>query len=164
MLIGPQLPRRGSMVPCEERSRARRLRLNKLLEIFKAYTFVSSLDAAHALNVTPRTVLDDVAALRQAGHRIDGERGYGLMYRGSSAAPSPVYRPARPENVTPEIKRRRQRIAEYITNSRTTTAQDLAVYFQKTERTIYRDVEALKSSGVPIVGEAGRGYSIERHA
>jgi predicted DNA-binding transcriptional regulator YafY len=37
-----------------------------------------------------------------------------------------------------------------------TTAGDLAVQFEVSERTIYRDIEALEHSGVPIVTERGR--------
>lgn len=39
-------------------------------------------------------------------------------------------------------------------------AQDLADRFQVSLRTIYRDIRTLESSGVPIVSEAGVGYSI----
>lgn len=37
------------------------------------------------------------------------------------------------------------------------TAEDLACTFEVTERTIYRDIQALGASGVPIVSAAGRG-------
>lgn len=39
-------------------------------------------------------------------------------------------------------------------------AQELADRFQVSLRTIYRDVRSLESSGVPIISEAGVGYSI----
>ena len=39
-------------------------------------------------------------------------------------------------------------------------AQDLADRFEVSLRTIYRDIRTLESSGVPIVSEAGVGYSI----
>lgn len=39
-------------------------------------------------------------------------------------------------------------------------AQDLADRFEVSLRTIYRDIRTLESSGVPISGEAGVGYSI----
>ncbi|MDG3583426.1 MULTISPECIES: helix-turn-helix transcriptional regulator [Galbibacter] len=39
-------------------------------------------------------------------------------------------------------------------------AQDLADRFQVSLRTIYRDIRTLEASGVPIVSEAGVGYSI----
>ncbi|HLP13230.1 MAG TPA: YafY family protein [Flavobacteriales bacterium] len=38
--------------------------------------------------------------------------------------------------------------------------QDLAKRFNISLRTAYRDIKALEESGVPIVGEAGRGYSL----
>jgi len=37
-------------------------------------------------------------------------------------------------------------------------AQDLAAHFNGSERTIYRDMDALISAGVPIEGERGVGY------
>ena len=39
-------------------------------------------------------------------------------------------------------------------------AKDLADRFGVTLRTIYRDIKTLDSAGVPIIGEAGSGYSI----
>ena len=39
-------------------------------------------------------------------------------------------------------------------------AKDLAERFGVTLRTIYRDIKTLDSAGVPIIGEAGSGYSI----
>jgi predicted DNA-binding transcriptional regulator YafY len=39
-------------------------------------------------------------------------------------------------------------------------AEDLAATFEVTKRTIYRDVEALCESGVPIVSVTGQGYSL----
>ncbi|HZW65007.1 MAG TPA: HTH domain-containing protein, partial [Hanamia sp.] len=39
-------------------------------------------------------------------------------------------------------------------------AKDLAERFGVTLRTIYRDIKTLDSAGVPIIGEAGQGYSI----
>src|SRR5690606_15682658 len=39
-------------------------------------------------------------------------------------------------------------------------AQDLADRFGVSLRTIYRDIRTLESSGVPIMSEAGIGYSI----
>lgn len=41
-----------------------------------------------------------------------------------------------------------------------TTAAQLAEHFHVSERTIYRDIQDLQSSGVPIEGEAGIGYLI----
>ncbi|MDW7547687.1 YafY family transcriptional regulator [Pseudoalteromonas sp. McH1-7] len=40
------------------------------------------------------------------------------------------------------------------------TAKSLAAHFSVSERTIYRDIQDLQSSGVPIEGEAGIGYVI----
>lgn len=39
-------------------------------------------------------------------------------------------------------------------------AEDLAATFETSKRTIYRDIQALCESGVPIVAQAGRGYSL----
>lgn len=39
-------------------------------------------------------------------------------------------------------------------------AEDLAATFETSKRTIYRDVEALCESGVPIVAVTGQGYSL----
>lgn len=39
-------------------------------------------------------------------------------------------------------------------------AQDLAKKFEVSIRTIYRDVKTLENAGIPILGEAGSGYSL----
>lgn len=39
-------------------------------------------------------------------------------------------------------------------------AQDLATKFDVSVRTIYRDVKTLENAGIPIIGEAGSGYSL----
>ncbi len=39
-------------------------------------------------------------------------------------------------------------------------AEDLAATFETSKRTIYRDIQALSESGVPIVAQAGVGYSL----
>jgi len=39
-------------------------------------------------------------------------------------------------------------------------AQDLAVKFDVSVRTIYRDIKTLENAGIPIIGEAGSGYSL----
>ena len=39
-------------------------------------------------------------------------------------------------------------------------AQDLAHKFEVSVRTIYRDIKTLESAGIPIIGEAGSGYSL----
>lgn len=39
-------------------------------------------------------------------------------------------------------------------------AVDLADRFETSVRTIYRDMQALSESGVPIVGSLGHGYSL----
>jgi predicted DNA-binding transcriptional regulator YafY len=44
------------------------------------------------------------------------------------------------------------------------TAQQLATHFCVSERTIYRDIQHLQCSGIPIEGEAGIGYLIADHA
>ncbi len=47
-----------------------------------------------------------------------------------------------------------------LQSARVVKAQDLADRFGVSLRTIYRDVRSLESAGVPIIGEAGVGYSI----
>lgn len=49
-----------------------------------------------------------------------------------------------------------------LQSRRVTTAAEMAVHFEITERTVYRDIAALGESGVPIVGEPGVGYSLMR--
>lgn len=39
-------------------------------------------------------------------------------------------------------------------------AQDLAKKFEVSIRTIYRDIKTLENAGIPIIGEAGSGYSL----
>ena len=47
-------------------------------------------------------------------------------------------------------------------NRRAVTARHLAERLQVSERTIYRDVQALSLSNVPIEGEAGVGYRLQK--
>lgn len=47
-----------------------------------------------------------------------------------------------------------------LQSKRVVKAQDLADRFQVSLRTVYRDIRTLEASGVPIVSEAGVGYSI----
>ena len=47
-----------------------------------------------------------------------------------------------------------------LQSKRIVKAQDLADRFEVSLRTIYRDIRTLEASGVPIVSEAGIGYSI----
>ncbi|MCB0435990.1 MAG: HTH domain-containing protein, partial [Mangrovimonas sp.] len=47
-----------------------------------------------------------------------------------------------------------------LQSKRIVKAQELADRFEVSLRTIYRDVRTLEASGVPIVSEAGIGYSI----
>lgn len=52
-------------------------------------------------------------------------------------------------------------IIQILRSRRTaTTARYLADELQVTQRTIYRDVQDLTLSGVPIIGEAGVGYAL----
>src|SRR5205809_3099429 len=43
---------------------------------------------------------------------------------------------------------------------RVVRAEDIAAYFEISVRTVYRDIAALGEAGIPIVGEAGVGYSL----
>ncbi|MBD0414276.1 helix-turn-helix transcriptional regulator [Oryzicola mucosus] len=49
-------------------------------------------------------------------------------------------------------------IVQHLRGGRLVTAQKLAVWLEVSERTIYRDIADLQSTGVPIDGEAGVGY------
>ncbi|MEP2988418.1 MAG: YafY family protein [Parasphingorhabdus sp.] len=49
-------------------------------------------------------------------------------------------------------------IVQYLRGGRLTTAASLAERLEVSERTIYRDIADLQSTGVPIDGEAGIGY------
>lgn len=47
-----------------------------------------------------------------------------------------------------------------LQSRRITKAQDIAGRFEISLRTVYRDIKALEEAGIPIIGEAGVGYSI----
>ena len=49
-------------------------------------------------------------------------------------------------------------IVQYLRGGRLVTAMKLAEWLEVSERTIYRDIADLQSTGVPIDGEAGVGY------
>lgn len=53
-------------------------------------------------------------------------------------------------------------IIQWLRSRNVTTAQWLAEKLEVSERTIYRDIRDLMSSGVPIEGEAGVGYALRR--
>ncbi|MCP4410049.1 MAG: YafY family transcriptional regulator [Gammaproteobacteria bacterium] len=53
-------------------------------------------------------------------------------------------------------------IVQFLRSRRVTTARWLAEVLEVSERTVYRDIQDLMSSGVPIEGEAGIGYVIRR--
>ena len=53
-------------------------------------------------------------------------------------------------------------IIQFLRTRRVTTAQWLAERLEVSERTIYRDIKDLVSSGVNIEGEAGIGYVVRR--
>jgi len=54
------------------------------------------------------------------------------------------------------------RIVQFLRAGRLQTARELARKLQVSDRTIYRDVQDLQLSGVPILGEAGVGYTLRR--
>ncbi|MGO1521121.1 MAG: helix-turn-helix transcriptional regulator, partial [Sphingobacterium sp.] len=65
--------------------------------------------------------------------------------------------------MTTEIKKRFDRIVEILIqlqSRRLVKAKDLADHFQVSLRTIYRDIRSLEQAGVPLIGEAGLGYSL----
>lgn len=49
-------------------------------------------------------------------------------------------------------------IVQHLRGGRLVTAQQLAQWLEVSERTIYRDIVDLQSTGVPVDGEAGVGY------
>lgn len=51
-------------------------------------------------------------------------------------------------------------ILTHLQSKKRVTAQEIADRFRISLRTVYRDVKALEESGVPVIGEAGSGYSI----
>ncbi len=51
-------------------------------------------------------------------------------------------------------------ILTHLQSKKKVTAQQMADRFSISLRTVYRDVKALEESGVPVIGEAGSGYSI----
>jgi predicted DNA-binding transcriptional regulator YafY len=51
-------------------------------------------------------------------------------------------------------------IVQLLRGGRRVTARSLADRLEVSERTVYRDVVELTLCGVPIVGEAGRGYQL----
>jgi len=53
-------------------------------------------------------------------------------------------------------------IVQHLKARRLTTAAQLADFLGVSERTIYRDVRDLSLSGIPIKGEAGVGYGVDR--
>jgi predicted DNA-binding transcriptional regulator YafY len=54
------------------------------------------------------------------------------------------------------------RIVQRLRKRGATTARQLAQALEVSERTVYRDVRDLLLSGVPIQGEAGVGYALDR--
>src|SRR6201986_3857366 len=54
------------------------------------------------------------------------------------------------------------RIVRILRGGRLQTAKMLAEKLEVSERTIYRDVSDLQTSGMPIEGEAGVGYTLRR--
>ena len=54
------------------------------------------------------------------------------------------------------------RIIQLLRRRKLTTARQLADELEVSERTVYRDVADLVTSGVPIRGEAGVGYALDR--
>lgn len=47
-----------------------------------------------------------------------------------------------------------------LQRNRRMRAEDLAAVFETSKRTIYRDIQALSESGVPVVSQPGQGYSL----
>ena len=51
-------------------------------------------------------------------------------------------------------------ITVLLQTRRRVRAADLAAIFEVSERTIYRDMEALSESGIPIAATPGEGYEL----
>lgn len=51
-------------------------------------------------------------------------------------------------------------ILTHLQSKKKVTAQEIADRFNISLRTVYRDVKALEESGVPVIGEAGSGYTV----
>jgi predicted DNA-binding transcriptional regulator YafY len=51
-------------------------------------------------------------------------------------------------------------ILTHLQSKKRVTAQEMARRFRISLRTVYRDVKSLEESGVPVIGEAGSGYTI----
>jgi predicted DNA-binding transcriptional regulator YafY len=47
-----------------------------------------------------------------------------------------------------------------LQSKRVVKAQEIADRFTISLRTVYRDIKTLEEAGIPIIGEAGVGYSI----
>src|SRR5687768_2656700 len=47
-----------------------------------------------------------------------------------------------------------------LQSKRVVKAQQIADRFRVSLRTIYRDVKCLEEAGIPVIGEAGSGYSL----
>ncbi len=60
------------------------------------------------------------------------------------------------------LKRFDRIVAIYIQlqSRRVVRAEDLAMRFGVSVRTIYRDIRVLEAAGIPLIGEAGAGYSL----
>ena len=50
----------------------------------------------------------------------------------------------------------------HLQGRRLVRAEELARHFEVSVRTVYRDISALGEAGVPIAGEAGVGYALDR--
>lgn len=62
-----------------------------------------------------------------------------------------------------DLKKRFDRIVEILVqlqSKRVIKAKELSDRFEVSLRTIYRDIKSLEQAGVPIIGEAGTGYSL----
>lgn len=51
-------------------------------------------------------------------------------------------------------------ILTHLQSKKRVTAEEIADRFGISLRTVYRDVKALEESGIPVIGEAGIGYSV----
>ena len=54
------------------------------------------------------------------------------------------------------------KLVQHLRARRLTTARQLAEWLQVSERTVYRDIRDVSLAGIPVQGEAGVGYRLDR--
>lgn len=85
-----------------------------------------------------------------------------LRFIANFAQPPPIILYNMPDSLAEVLNRFDRTLALLIRlqSKRKLRAQDLADQFGVSLRTIYRDIKSLEAAGVPIIGEAGTGYTL----